>query len=52
MNPLLNNVEYKTSAYLFAAVGGATAGGDAHQVEYGNMLYKFKGVIHHLQRSD
>ncbi|PYE49350.1 hypothetical protein HUB98_03995 [Paenibacillus barcinonensis] len=26
MNPLLNNVEYKTSAYLFAAFGGATAG--------------------------
>ncbi|MGF6357122.1 site-specific DNA-cytosine methylase [Paenibacillus sp. 4624] len=42
MNALLNNVEYKTSAYLFAGVGGATAGAMRSQVEYGGKLYKFK----------
>ncbi|WP_308722472.1 DNA cytosine methyltransferase [Paenibacillus polysaccharolyticus] len=42
MNALLNNVEYKTSAFLFAGVGGATAGAMRSQVEYGGKLYKFK----------
>lgn len=44
MNALLNNVEYKTSAYLFAGVGGATAGAMRSQVEYGGKLYKFKVI--------
>lgn len=42
MGALLNNVEYKTSAFLFAGVGGATAGAMRSKVEYGGKLYKFK----------
>ncbi|MBU5356116.1 DNA cytosine methyltransferase [Paenibacillus barcinonensis] len=42
MEALKDNVEYKTSAFLFAGVGGATAGAMRSQVEYGGKLYKFK----------
>lgn len=39
---LSENIEYKTSAFLFAGVGGATAGAMRSQLEYGGKLYKFK----------
>lgn len=42
MEAFKDNVEYKTSAFLFAGVGGATAGAMRSQVEYGGKLYKFK----------
>ncbi|MGW8822246.1 DNA cytosine methyltransferase [Paenibacillus lautus] len=38
----IENIEYKTSAFLFAGVGGATAGAMRSQVEYGGKVYKFK----------
>ncbi|MGG4090614.1 DNA cytosine methyltransferase [Paenibacillus lautus] len=39
---VLENIEYKTSAFLFSGVGGATAGAMRSQVEYGGKVYKFK----------
>lgn len=39
---VLENIEYKTSAFLFAGIGGATAGAMRSQVEYGGKVYKFK----------
>ncbi|WP_411342564.1 DNA cytosine methyltransferase [Paenibacillus sp. WLX1005] len=39
---MLNTTEYKTSAFLFAGVGGATAGAMRSQAEYAGKVYKFK----------
>lgn len=36
------NIEYKTSAFLFAGVGGATAGAMRSAAEYAGRVYKFK----------
>lgn len=37
-----DNIQYKTSAFLFAGVGGATAGALRSKIEYGGKIYKFK----------
>ncbi|MFF2016244.1 DNA cytosine methyltransferase [Paenibacillus sp. NPDC058177] len=39
---LSDNIIYKTAAFLFAGIGGATAGSMRSTVEYGGKVYKFK----------
>lgn len=39
---LPDNIIYKTAAFLFAGIGGATAGAMRSTVEYGGKVYKFK----------
>ncbi|MNB95458.1 C-5 cytosine-specific DNA methylase [compost metagenome] len=37
-----SNIRYKTAAFLFAGIGGATAGAMRSTVEYAGKVYKFK----------
>lgn len=39
---VIENIQYKTSAFLFAGIGGATAGAMKSKTEYGGKVYKFK----------
>ncbi|MEK4328937.1 DNA cytosine methyltransferase [Paenibacillus sp. FSL R7-0312] len=39
---LPENIIYKTAAFLFAGIGGATAGAMRSTVEFGGKVYKFK----------
>lgn len=39
---VMENIQYRTAAFLFAGIGGATAGAMKSKVEYGGKVYKFK----------